>query len=407
MTLQLPFWRRPAPLPTGRPPASIDVLVVGAGITGIALLHYLQAAGVAAVVLEREHVAAGATGRNAGFLLTGTAEHYAAAVHAYGRSVARDVWEFTAANHDLLLEALGPSVSGAVGHRRAGAWTIAAGDAEADALREAATLLTEDGFPGRFSAAPAGAPPECRWALFMPGDGQIDPATAVATMAQRSVAAHAGSILEGVTVRGLEASTAGTRVHLDGAEITAGAVILATNAWSADIARQVPITPVRAQMLATAPEPGSAERDAAPAYSHRGHRYWRWMAGGELLLGGCRDVAPEEEVTSVSQPSGHIQKALDTFLRIELGVEAPVTHRWAGVMGFSPDGLPLVGRVPEMPGVYVCGGYTGHGMGFAVNAARTLVAGVTRGAPIPPWLDPGRSALTSGASTPPTTPRPV
>ena len=51
---------------------------------------------------------------------------------------------------------------------------------------------------------------------------------------------------------------------------------------------------------------------------------------------------------------------LERHLR-QLGVEEPVTHRWAGTMGFTDDELPLVGAVPGMPGVYVCGGYTGHG----------------------------------------------
>ena len=118
-------------------------------------------------------------------------------------------------------------------------------------------------------------------------------------------------------------------------------------------------------------------------------------------------MALDDELTSVSEPSSRIQDALDTFLRMELRVEAAVTHRWAGVMGFSPDGLPLVGQVPGTPGVYVCGGYTGHGMGFAVNAARTLVAQITGGGPIPRWLDASRARLGAGASAASTTPRPA
>ena len=129
------------------------------------------------------------------------------------------------------------------------------------------------------------------------------------------------------------------------------------------------------------------------------------MSSGELLLGGCRDVALKEELTAVSQPSDRIQKALENFLRTGLGVKAAITHRWAGLMGFSPDGLPLVGPVPGAPGVYICGGYTGHGMGFAVNAARTLVTHITRGVPVPPWLDPSRRQLAAGARPTSTTPR--
>jgi glycine/D-amino acid oxidase-like deaminating enzyme len=53
--------------------------------------------------------------------------------------------------------------------------------------------------------------------------------------------------------------------------------------------------------------------------------------------------------------------------------EANVTHRWAGTMGFTESGLPLVGPVDGLPNVYLCAGFNGHGMGFAFISAKTLV----------------------------------
>ena len=38
-----------------------------------------------------------------------------------------------------------------------------------------------------------------------------------------------------------------------------------------------------------------------------------------------------------------------------------ITHRWAGVVGYSDDALPYVGEVPGRPGLWVAGGYSGHG----------------------------------------------
>ena len=125
---------------------------------------------------------------------------------------------------------------------------------------------------------------------------------------------------------------------------------------------------------------------------YKRQRYWRRLASGALLLGGCREVAPEQEQTTNAVPTARIQAALDRFLEAELGMAAAVTHRWAGIMGFSRDGLPLVGAVPGADGVFVCGGYAGHGMGFAVHAARTLVRHLGSGASIPGWLDPSRLA---------------
>ncbi|MEA2645228.1 MAG: hypothetical protein QOE92_311, partial [Chloroflexota bacterium] len=51
-----------------------------------------------------------------------------------------------------------------------------------------------------------------------------------------------------------------------------------------------------------------------------------------------------------------------------------------------------VGPVPGLPGDFVCAGYSGHGMGFAFEAARLLVDHVVDGSPLPGWLLPNRDA---------------
>src|ERR671923_20827 len=72
-----PFWKPPAKRYPGGLPAKADVLVIGGGITGVSLMHHLARRRMAAVLVERDHLAAGASGRNAGFLLAGVADNYA------------------------------------------------------------------------------------------------------------------------------------------------------------------------------------------------------------------------------------------------------------------------------------------------------------------------------------------
>ncbi len=363
-----PIWEPPPRRPPSPLPSRADVVVVGGGITGVSALRWLALRGVDAVLLERERLAAGASGRNAGFLLMGVAANYATAVRSYGRDVAREVWSFTADNHALLAEVL----RGRAGYARRGSLVLAASAEERALLAESAALLAEDSLPGRFVAPGA---------LRNDADGEVDPAAAVGCIAAATPGAR---IHEGVAVLGLDASPGAVRVHTSGGEITAGAVVLATNAYTAALVPHVPIAPVRAQMLATAPvDAPVAER---PTYAHWGYRYWRQRDDGRVLLGGWRDTAVDEELGTDAVANPRVQRHLDAHLRDGLDVAAPVTHRWAGIMGFSPDELPLVGAVPELPGVHVCGGYTGHGMGFAVNATRVLVDHLVDGAPIPPWL---------------------
>jgi gamma-glutamylputrescine oxidase len=352
-----PFWRRPPPVDRAPLPERVDVLVVGGGITGVSLLRRLGERGVKAALVERTRLAFGASGRNAGFLLEGTAANYAEAVRLHGREVAREVWEVTAENHRRLADAL----AGRAGYRRSGSRTLAASAAEEAQLAESAELMSEDGWPVTLAAR----------SIVNPRDGELFPADAVGALAADC---PVGSIFEEVELTDLEQPP-----------IAADEVILATNASTGQLVEDIPIAPVRAQMLATAPfGTRVAER---PTYSDHGYRYWRQLPTGEVLAGGYRDRAPEEELGYALTTTAAIQGHLDRHLA-GLGVTAPVTHRWAGTMGFTPDALPLVGRL--RPGLSICAGYTGHGMAFAHLCARLLVDNLLGGPPLPRWLDPGR-----------------
>jgi len=348
-----PFWAPPPEKYPGSLPEKADVLIVGGGIAGTSLLWHLTRRRIDAVLVETHHVAWGASGRNAGFLLAGVASSYAEAVRLHGREKAREVWEITNENHDLMLEA---ARGQDVGHRRLGSAIVPSGDEERALLIESEQLLREDGF-------------EVHWdgtRLVNPRDGEIDPSAMVAALARQ---ARPGAIREGVGITTLRARAHDVVVTAGDAECEAGLVILATNGYTSRLVPEVKIQPTRAQMLATAPE--SRSLVDMPVYSHYGYRYWRQLASGEVLIGGWRDTTLETEKTFDDEPTPEIQSLLDRAVR-ELGAEGEVTHRWAGTMGFTESGLPLAGPVEGMPNVYICAGFTGHGMGFAFMTAKQV-----------------------------------
>jgi Glycine/D-amino acid oxidases (deaminating) len=349
-----PFWPLPSERYPGELPDRADVIVVGGGIAGVSLLHHLRLRGIDSVLLERSHLAAGASGRNAGFLLAGVAANYAEAVRVFGRDRAREVWQLTNENHDAMIEAVRGQE---VGHRRAGSATLASGDGEGPQLQESEQLLREDGFEAHWDGR----------RLINPRDGEANPAALVGALASQ---APRSAVREGVEVTALEPAGAGVTVHAGGRECRAGLVILATNAYTQQLVPQIGIAPKRAQMLASAPVPRPV--CDLPTYSHGGYRYWRQLAGGEILIGGWRDTAKEAEVGYEERPTPGIQDHLDAQLE-RFSPAAQVTHRWAGTMGFTESGLPLVGPVAGMPNVHICAGFNGHGMGFAFMSAKRLV----------------------------------
>jgi gamma-glutamylputrescine oxidase len=374
-----PVWGIPQALPVPPSmPRRAEVVIVGGGITGVALLDALRRRDVDVVLLERSHLAAGASGRNAGFLLAGVAENYARAVDRHGRSVAAEVWAFTMQNH-ALITTMAATLDAA--HHVRGSITAALDAAEATSLEASATLLAEDGLPGAITTT--ADVPGATCALYSPGDGEIDPVRLVRGIA----AAHAGRVFENQPVVAVEDGDNAATVRLADSVIEAAAVVLATNAWTSQLLPTIHIRAVRAQMLATAAAPPLIAR---PVYAEWGHRYWRQRDDGSVLVGGFRNRALAEELGYDLGTTGVVQDNLDAQLGA-LAVQATVTHRWAGTMGFSDDGLPLVGRAPGSHRIHVCAGYTGHGMGFAVNAATSLAARIIDQRALPAWLDVARS----------------
>ena len=210
------FWEAPAESYSGSLPDRADILVIGGGIAGTSLMHHLARRRFSAVLVESRHLAFGASGRNAGFLLAGVADCYAEAVRIFGRSKAREVWQITDENHDRMIEA----VAGVdVGYRRLGSATFASGEEERTRLEESAQMLADDGFVAWWDGS----------RLLNPRDGEVDPAAVVGALAGRL---RAGVIREGLEVTSIVPSGEEVTVRAGESECRAGVVVLATNGYT-------------------------------------------------------------------------------------------------------------------------------------------------------------------------------
>ena len=132
------------------------------------------------------------------------------------------------------------------------------------------------------------------------------------------------------------------------------------------------VRPVRAQMLATAAT--DTRHIPIPVYSHQGEFYVRQLENGRVLAGGGRHSHRDAEETSADATTPAVQATIERYLHTYFPWTRPlsIVQRWSGTMGFSPDGRPVVGRVPEHPEGVFATGFTGHGMGYGFRMGRLL-----------------------------------
>jgi glycine/D-amino acid oxidase-like deaminating enzyme len=366
--LEEPFEERPE----RRLDGPVDVAVVGAGVTGCACARVLAEAGLTVRLHDERQVGWGASGRNGGFALRGGAASYDVAVDEYGHEVASEYWRATERALERMATLAGDALV------RTGSLRLATDEEERDGLRAEYELLVGGGFEAEWRE-PLEHPLDATFvaAIFHPGDAALQPARWSRRLG--ALAAEAG-----VDIR--EESRVASVDELDAPQ-----VVVATDGYPSGLLGPLEglIIPTRAQMVATEPIPERLFE--CPHYSRHGFDYWQQRADGRILAGGFRDASLATEFTSVEETTQEIQSALDGFVSDLVGWPVVVTHRWAGLFGFVPDLMPVVGPVPGEEGLWVAGGYSGHGMVLGFMCGELVANAILgRDAPQIDLFEPGR-----------------
>jgi len=324
-----------------------DVCVIGLGGSGLTALHVLRDHDVRAIGVDAGLIAAGAAGRNGGFLLAGLARPHHRVVEQLGRETAGRLHQLTLDEIDRITKTTPDAV------RRTGSLRIedeAAG--RADCVRQREALLA-NGFAVLDYDGPEGR------GLLLSDDGVLQPV-------RRCVELAAGlEVFENSPVMAIESN----RVETPGGTIRCEQVLVTVDGRLEQLLPELSgrVRTVRLQMLATAP---TAVLTSRAVYLRDGYDYYQQLPDGRLAAGGCRDLAALQEETSDAEPTAPVQQGIERFLRERLRVTAPVTHRWAASVGYTDDGLPYVGEV--RPGVWAAGGYCGTGNVVGALCARAI-----------------------------------
>ena len=381
-------------------PATADVVIVGAGLAGLALARELAALGIGdVVVLDRGYPGGGATGRNVarirGMQLTEALTHVALAAQA---------------KYDRMGEELGANV---LFYRLGYAWLLYE-PAEVERMRPIVDLHHRIGIRSRLLS-----PDDTLRLLPVLRGG--DPVLGAVHHDRDAIVHHDAvvwahldhlartrvRVVPGVEVTGiLRDGERVTGVRTPYGEVAAPAVVNATDGWSRDVSALagvvVPNRPIRREVLVTAPLRRTLESAVTFYRPHEG--WFNQTLRGEVVMG----------VVDPDEPFGVEQRSSIGFLRRTARVitaKAPaladvtVIRQWAGMYDTTPDHQPLVGPTAQLRGWWQANGWSGRGMLLAPLAAEHLARWMAAGSDSPPpsalleGFRPDRFGLDADAAT--------
>ncbi len=221
-------------------------------------------------------------------------------------------------------------------------------------------------------------------ALYLPGDGYLDPSGVAYELARRAKL-RGVKIHTGVRVTGIKQSAKGKvcAVVTDHGTIQTEIVVNAAGMWAPRIGAMVgvnlPMTPLTHQHLATAPIPGHELTKDTPVLRDPANLVYMREEQKGLLIGGFEinpvahfvDGAPWEFTQQLFPPDWELFDPIlqGAIRRVPIVERAEAKLLLNGPEAITPDSRPLLGPVPGVPGFYVAAGlsHTGFGGGGAIG----------------------------------------
>jgi glycine/D-amino acid oxidase-like deaminating enzyme len=346
-----------------------DVIIIGGGVAGLSTAMQLAGRGADVVVLERERLGNGSTGRAAGLLgqLRGNAEHTRMLVD--GLAIVKELEKLAeveifvqtgslriaetaerAAEIASLVE-MGKSIGFGIDHMPI-----------AEVARHLPYMRTNDLVA----------------ACYCPTDGHLQPAELAGAYIkvgrQRGVQYKTntpvtGILLESGRVRG---------VKMAAGEYHAPVVLNAGGPWSylnAELADTVlPTAAIGHYYLTTRPDPTQPVDRLSPAVRDRELRIYTRPESGGLIV-GIYDAEPDQydmRKLPADFDMSRMKAARDSIQVAQLIEAAHHRFPWitertpmtitTGIMTFTPDARPFCGKMPDIEGLYHATGFSGHGI---------------------------------------------
>jgi glycine/D-amino acid oxidase-like deaminating enzyme len=387
------FWPRqttPPNYPRLETSLACDVAIIGGGITGALVAHYLSEAGFETVVIEKRSVGRGSTGASTALLQYEIDTHLVDLKRKVGEDNAVRAYQLCLEAINKL-ETLTHSLGDPCGFECKRSLYLASRPGDVKMLYEEYEARRQMGIELKFLE---GATLESDFSLPYPAAllssvaAQVDPFALAHGLLSRAMSKGL-RVFENTEIESFENDELKktsflkslsqpdpiTLTTTTGITITARSVVFATGYESQQYLAQ-PVVKLHSSyaLVSERLELGWAS-DYLIWETARPYLYLRTTADGRVLVGG-EDVPfqnPKARDALLKRKTKVLQERFT-----ELFPERPleVAYAWTGTFGETKDGLPFIGKTPEYPNAYFALGYGGNGITYSLIAAELIRDGL-------------------------------
>ncbi|MFK5736404.1 FAD-binding oxidoreductase [Pseudomonas urmiensis] len=366
----------PAPIPlrpTLQGPIDTEVLIIGAGFSGLHTALRLALAGKRVTLLEASRVAWAASGRNGGQALLGWSCDMPPLEKALGLERTRRLWDSMCwaaqelrelpQRHGFDVDYRTGSLWTAVLPRRVNQLAQAKREAEEKWGYDALRLIGHDELPQWIDS------PRYQAALYDPNGAHLNPLKLAQGLAS-AIEAAGGQIFEQSQVHDYQQTTSGFVARSDHGEVRSQVLVLACNAYIDRLDRPLArrLLPVGSYQVTTAPlEPAFAQsllpRNSCVIDNQFVPDYFRLTPDHRLLFGGgCTYLGGiPKDIASATRP--YLERVFPQLTGVVL------EHAWGGHIDCSIQRTPDIGRQGQR---YWLQGFSGHGVLPTLAGARAV-----------------------------------
>jgi len=396
--LEQNYWLTTVEMPTteaSRPlPERVDVLVIGAGFTGLSAARTLAKRGAKVAVLDSETVGWGASSRNGGMVLTGMKLGVNKLISMYGRERTQRMYAASLASIDCVEEVVQEEGIDCDFARR-GHLEVACKQKHFDDYARQTEVIAREFGHQLHVVQKHELGSEIGSGIYYGGmvdevSAGLNPARYVAGLGCAVMKAGA-EVYEHSLVRAIERESSqgesGWKISTSRGGLWARDVFVGTSGYTgrATPALQKKIIPIGSFIITTEVLPEALARELSPRnrmiYDSKNYLYYyRLTPDRRMLFGGRAAFFPENNQTVRRSAEILRRGMIDVYPQLR---DARVEYVWGGTLDFAFDIMPHAG---QMDGLYYSVGYAGHGVAMATYQGQKMAELIAGDKPDNPFV---------------------